>query len=167
MKARQKVAQGTDRVKRAFTAAIAFGLSLVLIGSYAAAEEQADTTESSKDAASAPQTAVPEILTIEILSNLYESVVFTHNDHTSYADNCETCHHHSAPGVTASCSKCHSSVPRAQATDKTLIGLKGAYHKQCMGCHKEMGSGPVGCTDCHAKKRTRGKKDKEKGDEQE
>ena len=32
-------------------------------------------------------------------------------------------------------------------------GLMGAYHLQCMGCHKEMGmEKPVSCTDCHKEK---------------
>jgi hypothetical protein len=28
------------------------------------------------------------------------------------------------------------------------LGLKGAYHLNCTGCHTKMG-GPTGCLDCH------------------
>ncbi len=147
-------------MKRVFTLLLVFSLGLILIGSYALAEEQTDATGSPEGATPAPQATVPEVITIGIISNLYEPVVFTHSDHTGYADNCESCHHHSTAGTSVSCSKCHSPVPRARMTDKTRLGLKGAYHKQCMGCHREMGSGPLDCTDCHARKKAAHKEDK-------
>jgi hypothetical protein len=32
------------------------------------------------------------------------------------------------------------------------LGLKAAYHQQCMGCHQEMNKGPIDCAGCHRKK---------------
>jgi hypothetical protein len=73
-------------------------------------------------------------------------VVFTHGDHTGYADKCEDCHHR--PGkvdAVASCRECHGLA--ASAPDRP--GLKGAYHRQCMDCHRKAGSGPLACEGCH------------------
>ena len=39
-----------------------------------------------------------------------------------------------------------SEDPNLHHTGK--VGLKGAYHLKCMGCHQEMGA-PTGCQDCH------------------
>jgi len=132
---------------------LAIGLCLTLVVEASYAQEQAEPsgTESADPAASAPDTLV-----IDSISKLYEEVVFTHSSHVDYADSCATCHHHSPAGETPSCSKCHSASTIVKKGDNPL-GLKGAYHQQCMNCHKEMDSGPVGCTDCHAKK---SKKDK-------
>jgi hypothetical protein len=92
----------------------------------------------------------PESLTLNRLENRYESVAFSHGMHSEMTESCAACHHHSPVGQTPSCGECHGKPfdPEKLGTP----GLKGAYHLQCMGCHKEMGSGPVGCTDCHAKK---------------
>jgi hypothetical protein len=76
--------------------------------------------------------------------------MFTHKAHLGYAGDCGACHHHSPAGEYPACGQCHSAKEVKTAADKT-IGLKGAYHRQCMDCHKAMGSGPMGCTDCHAK----------------
>jgi hypothetical protein len=31
------------------------------------------------------------------------------------------------------------------------LGLKAAYHQQCMDCHKQMNKGPIDCIGCHTK----------------
>ena len=92
----------------------------------------------------------PESLTLNRLENRYESVIFSHGMHSEMTESCAACHHHSPAGQTPSCGECHGKPfdPEKLGTP----GLKGAYHLQCMGCHKEMGSGPMGCTDCHDKK---------------
>jgi len=60
---------------------------------------------------------------------------------------CAGCHHHSPLGMRPpSCASCHEARA-AELTDKP--GLKAAYHRQCMGCHEQMGI-KNGCTDCHA-----------------
>ncbi len=92
----------------------------------------------------------PEVSILSTLEKRYEPVTFSHDMHTLVADECGTCHHHSDPGETPACGECHGDPFDPQ--NLNMLGLKGAYHLQCMGCHREMDSGPVGCTECHAKK---------------
>jgi hypothetical protein len=92
----------------------------------------------------------PEMLTLNSLEDRYDQVTFSHGMHTEMTDNCATCHHHSPAGQTLGCGKCHGEP--FDPENLNMPGQKGAYHLQCMGCHKEMGGGPMGCTECHAKK---------------
>ena len=93
---------------------------------------------------------IPDALIISHLEKKYESVMFNHNLHTEMTDDCSDCHHHSESGDTPSCTECHGAP--FNPDNLNLPGLKGAYHLQCMGCHKDLGSGPIGCNECHAKK---------------
>jgi hypothetical protein len=71
---------------------------------------------------------------------------------------CARCHANSGESETVGCSECHSSAPFAAQNLQTMEdpdlyhidkpGLKGAYHLNCIGCHREV-YGPVGCQDCH------------------
>ena len=121
--------------------------------------------------------AMPEILEMETLKELYEGVVFDHGLHVMITDGCAVCHHHTTgpstidsycakchaadgPLDTVSCKSCHSyegvTAQRLQRQEKTyryhddIPDLKGAYHLSCLGCHSEFGA-PVGCQDCHAR----------------
>jgi DnaJ-class molecular chaperone len=63
---------------------------------------------------------------------------------------CAGCHHQSPLGTRPPpCRACHGET--AEAT-RDKPALKVAYHRQCVGCHIEMGIGKQGCTDCHASK---------------
>jgi len=100
-------------------------------------------------------TNAPEIITLDILSKRYGPVEFSHGYHADMAGDCASCHHHSPEGTTPACGECHEPITVYHydpAREGPNLGLKGAYHGQCMGCHKEWGTGPVGCTDCHEKK---------------
>jgi hypothetical protein len=100
-------------------------------------------------------TDVPETITLDSISQVYGPVKFSHSQHADIAGNCATCHHHSPKGSTPACGECHESIVvyHYEAGKKGPdIGLKGAYHGLCMGCHEKMQSGPLGCTDCHEKK---------------
>jgi len=126
----------------------------------------------------------PETATLDTLTNLFEAVSFNHAMHVDVAANdCSVCHHHTTgtkvtdercarchknSGETSSvaCRDCHPADPFSaehlqKIADAPLLyhidqpGLKGAYHRKCLGCHKEMGA-PSECEACH--KRT------EKGD---
>jgi hypothetical protein len=66
------------------------------------------------------------------------------------AEDCATCHHHSEADQTPSCNKCHAASSGSE--ESGIPGLKDAYHRQCMGCHKEMEMGPTGCAECHTSK---------------
>jgi hypothetical protein len=92
----------------------------------------------------------PQTLTMKSLENIYQPVVFSHGLHAEMGGDCATCHHHSPAGQTHACGECHGKPFNPE--NLNMPGLKGAYHLQCLSCHREMGSGPVGCTECHAKK---------------
>lgn len=62
---------------------------------------------------------------------------------------CVGCHHHSPVATRpAPCRACHAQG----AATRDMPGLKVAYHRQCMGCHAEMGIKARKCTDCHAER---------------
>ena len=102
----------------------------------------------------------PQTTILNRLENKYQSVTFSHETHSSLAENCSECHHHSPAGQTPACSECHGAPFDPQ--NLNMPGLKGAYHLQCMGCHQDMGGGPTGCTECHAKKTSQDKQGEEK-----
>ncbi len=98
---------------------------------------------------------IPETIYLDSLSKIYDKVQFSHLYHSEIVGECSFCHHHSRKNVTPPCKDCHeiTTVYKYKGKERiTGIGLKGAYHLQCINCHKEGESGPVGCTDCHAKK---------------
>lgn len=95
------------------------------------------------------------------------SVIFDHATHANGYDlACTACHHHPPEpeegAAMASCKACHvipkdGSLPKAcldcHAEDEvgveTVPKKTDAFHSQCIGCHKEMGAGPVECAACH------------------
>lgn len=118
---------------------------------------------------------LPETVLLNSLSKYYAGVVFDHALHEQVAD-CASCHHHTTGmpsqdpdcmrchagaaemGVVA-CRDCHAAEPfsagylKAKKADThryhtDQLGLKGAYHQSCLGCHQAMGA-PSGCLDCH------------------
>jgi hypothetical protein len=92
----------------------------------------------------------PEVVLIDQLANLYEPVVFAHRLHADMSNmtgGCENCHHYSEPGgVIPPCRECHE-VNRS-AVDLNQPALKGAYHRQCMNCHRDW-SHENACAFCH------------------
>lgn len=65
---------------------------------------------------------------------------------------CSTCHKNMEEIVIEACDKCHRFPD--EPDNPARIGLKGAYHRQCIGCHERVsteGFTPVGCEDCHKK----------------
>jgi hypothetical protein len=117
-----------------------------------------------------PQEDIPETVVIKNLSKEYEAVNLPHRRivnalfknikddklaayfHTREGTLCQGCHHNSPVSKKPPyCGNCHGKPFDAENPMKP--GIMGAYHLQCMGCHKEMGmTKPVGCTDCHKKK---------------
>ncbi len=120
--------------------------------------------------------ATPDTLELDALVNLYGKVHFNHAKHIELVKDCADCHHHTAgtltqnpscvkchknSGATASvaCRSCHFVQPFSAAAlrqkdrkayHNDIMGLKGAYHQACTGCHERMG-GPTGCQDCHTR----------------
>lgn len=94
----------------------------------------------------------PNVLTIDRLkkqTDIYEPVIFTHRLHAEMSDmagGCQMCHHYNPPGKIIGCKECHSVERNRQDISKP--DLKGAYHQQCMNCHRQW-SGKVECVSCH------------------
>ena len=78
----------------------------------------------------------------------YGPVRFMHSKHAARIKDCALCHHYrpTDPDAleTTRCSACHQEPFRSDHPER--IGLKAAFHLQCMGCHKDMDKGPVDCT---------------------
>jgi len=92
----------------------------------------------------------PDLLVLDKLARRYEPVVFTHRRHAemaAFADGCATCHHHNPELGISACEVCHEQNPRR--ADLSRPSLRGAYHRQCMGCHREW-SHDTACSVCHA-----------------
>jgi len=83
----------------------------------------------------------------------YGPVRFMHSKHAASVRDCALCHHKrpTDPDAleTTRCSACHQDSFNADYPDR--IGLKAAYHLQCMDCHKQMNKGPTDCIGCHRK----------------
>ncbi len=92
----------------------------------------------------------PEMVILDQLSVLYSPVVFTHKLHASMSNldgGCGTCHHFSNPDEPIpACRTCHPEY--SDLADIKKPSLKGAYHRQCINCHREW-SHESSCNECH------------------
>ncbi|MBU1698770.1 MAG: cytochrome c family protein [Candidatus Eisenbacteria bacterium] len=91
----------------------------------------------------------PDILKLDDLADLYEATLFNHKGHAEMTDRgigCEVCHHYSTSDDIPLCSDCH--VPGNENTNLRMPGLKGAFHRLCLGCHREW-SHETECDVCH------------------
>ncbi|PKL82773.1 MAG: hypothetical protein CVV24_08430 [Ignavibacteriae bacterium HGW-Ignavibacteriae-3] len=94
----------------------------------------------------------PEVLIIDKFkeqSDIYAPVAFTHRLHaemSGMSGGCKMCHHYNPPGQVIGCSDCHELTRKR--VDVSKPDLKGAYHRQCMDCHRSW-SGKVECVSCH------------------
>lgn len=63
---------------------------------------------------------------------------------------CASCHEDMATNAPQSCGRCHGLPNEPDAPAR--LGLKGAYHRQCIGCHERQhqpASAPTACNSCH------------------
>jgi Ni/Fe-hydrogenase subunit HybB-like protein len=76
-----------------------------------------------------------------------------HSNMVGMAGGCETCHHHTAKGrLHPPCRECHKpAYAKTEPVDMRMPSLKGAYHRQCMGCHRDW-SHSTKCGICHLPK---------------
>ncbi|MCJ7801965.1 MAG: cytochrome c family protein, partial [Candidatus Marinimicrobia bacterium] len=83
--------------------------------------------------------AGPDIVVLERLTEFFKPVTFYHGLHASMSDisdGCTVCHHYSEKsGEIPSCSNCHKD--NSDLTNLNMPSLKGAYHRQCLACHRE------------------------------
>ncbi|MGE4299236.1 MAG: cytochrome c3 family protein [Desulfovibrionaceae bacterium] len=71
---------------------------------------------------------------------------FVKEHQTAYAkeEQCQKCHHEGYEGKESTpCKECHDEKIEALVPTRMM-----AFHAQCIGCHKEMGSGPQTDKDC-------------------
>ena len=84
----------------------------------------------------------------------YGPVRFMHSKHAAITKDCALCHHFRPVDENASetvrCSACHQDSFRQDHPER--LGLKAAYHQQCLECHRQMDKGPIDCIGCHQKK---------------
>lgn len=95
-----------------------------------------------------------DTISLKTISNIYLPVTFSHGKHIDTISDCASCHHHSEGNSTPACNVCHetATIYKYKGPDrKTALGLKGAYHVLCVGCHKK-GNGPTKCGECHIRK---------------
>lgn len=125
-----------------------------------------------------PSQDMPDVVSLDSLARYYEGVVFSHARHVELGTGCAACHHHttgtavenancarchknSGATATVSCRACHAAQrfsaetinnnrENAKAYHQDTLGLQGAYHQGCRGCHLQYGA-PTGCVDCHAR----------------
>ncbi|PJA29769.1 MAG: hypothetical protein CO189_01390 [candidate division Zixibacteria bacterium CG_4_9_14_3_um_filter_46_8] len=92
----------------------------------------------------------PNSVLLDQLVNEYGAVHFDHRNHakmTTMNGGCGTCHHYSPEGHILPCNECHKSG-ETDGTNLRQPSLKGAYHRQCLSCHREW-SHDTECRICH------------------
>jgi hypothetical protein len=92
----------------------------------------------------------PEKVILSELSDRYVPVMFSHKRHAEMSEmsgGCQSCHHYNTTGPILPCKDCHEQ----EKTELNTPGLKGAYHRQCMDCHRAW-SHQTECNSCHALK---------------
>ena len=143
--------------------------NLVLKDPDKAAKMMADAREYTKE--TYRKDDIPEKVVIKALANQYEPAEFPHRKivnklmegingsklathfHGDKGTLCQGCHHNSpASTKPPKCGSCHGKP--FNEMEPMRPGLLGAYHQQCMTCHKEMKlEKPAGCTGCHKEKK--------------
>lgn len=91
----------------------------------------------------------PELIVIDQLKERYGPVYFSHRIHAEMSEmsgGCGSCHHYNTSGPILNCNSCHETSRKRQ--DVSVPDLLGAYHRQCMDCHREW-SHSTGCNSCH------------------
>jgi len=111
------------------------------------------------DVLESPLRPMPSVVLLNELEDRYLPVPFDHQGHAEMAHmtrGCVVCHHYTPEGGQhPACKTCHEINPVRE--DLRKPGLKGAYHRQCMSCHREW-SHETGCSACHQPKTGRDKR---------
>ncbi|MCK4341021.1 MAG: cytochrome c3 family protein [Phycisphaerae bacterium] len=98
----------------------------------------------------------PDIVILNELEDAYLPVPFDHKGHAEMAEmaeGCVTCHHYTPEGQQhPACKTCHDIS--GAGTDIAKPSLKGAYHRQCLNCHKDW-IDETDCAKCHMPKASR------------
>jgi hypothetical protein len=83
----------------------------------------------------------------------YGPVRFAHKRHATLINDCTECHHYRPKDMnmpeTTRCSACHQESFKPDNPER--LGLKAAFHQQCIECHQKEQNSPVSCNGCHLK----------------
>lgn len=94
----------------------------------------------------------PGLVLMDSKDGQYGPVVFSHRTHaqmTGMMGGCYGCHHYNDVALNIlSCRSCHPSERKRENVN--VPDLKGAYHRQCMDCHRQWTGSPE-CSSCHIK----------------
>jgi Ni/Fe-hydrogenase subunit HybB-like protein len=95
----------------------------------------------------------PDGVILSELEDVYLPVPFDHKGHADMAEmteGCVICHHHTPEGEEhPACRTCHPVLDAEADIDKPA--LRGAYHQQCLNCHREW-INERDCDICHREK---------------
>lgn len=101
----------------------------------------------------------PGLVLMDSKSGQYGPVVFSHKTHaqmTEMSTGCYGCHHYNDTALNIlACRSCHEAERKRENIN--IPDLRGAYHRQCIACHRQW-SGASECATCHLEK-TEGKTD--------
>ena len=89
--------------------------------------------------------------------DVYEPVQFAHRAHAKMSEmtgGCTQCHHYNLTGAILACRTCHAVSAASKNADLSKPSLKGAYHRQCVNCHRESGLDTKCDGACHRAKST-------------
>ena len=92
------------------------------------------------------------VVSLNELSKKYNPVIFQHRIHAQMSEmsgGCATCHHYNTSGPIQPCKNCH--LLNRKRDDISKPDLEAAYHRQCIGCHREW-SHSNSCVSCHSLK---------------
>ncbi|MCD6248982.1 MAG: hypothetical protein J7J98_01455 [candidate division Zixibacteria bacterium] len=91
----------------------------------------------------------PDTIMLNYIEKESASVRFDHKSHASMSQmnmSCKTCHHYSPKDRIPPCHECHAR--ESDPINLKKPSLKGAFHRQCLGCHREW-SHDTKCVVCH------------------
>jgi len=95
----------------------------------------------------------PDVIRIDRMARYYSPVPFAHKIHADMSEmngGCANCHHYNQQSDTpAACVECHPSTSGEGTLDQP--GLKGAYHRQCLNCHRDWAHENA-CEYCHTER---------------
>jgi len=106
--------------------------------------------------------AGPAIVTLDKVTgspDVYEPVKFDHREHAKMSEmsgGCVQCHHYNLSGNVLACRTCHDVNTASKDADLSKPGLKGAYHRRCVNCHRESGLDTKCDGSCHHAKSAAG-----------
>ena len=97
----------------------------------------------------------PDVAILGELEKTYLPVPFDHKGHAKMAEmtkGCVVCHHYTPEGRQhPACKTCHSVDESDRSVSIRKPSLKGAYHRQCLNCHRDW-IDQTDCPVCHRRK---------------